>query len=66
MRRGRPTVGLPFRDAEGRVRVVVAAPIRDAPAFLGLLFEHRPFTASLLAARAGRPAKPTPSIAAGS
>ena len=53
MRRGRPTVGLPFRDLEGRVRVLVAAPIRDAPAILGLLLDHRPFTASLLAARAG-------------
>ena len=53
LRRGRPTVGLPFRDAEGRVRVVVAAPIRGAPVVLGLLFDHRPFTASLLAARAG-------------
>jgi len=53
MRRRHPTVGLPFRDASGRVRVLVAAPIRDASTFLGLLLDHGPFTASLLAARAG-------------
>ena len=53
IRRGRPTVGHPFRDVSGRVRVVVAAPIRDASTFLGLLLDHGPFTASLLAARAG-------------
>ena len=47
-------LGLPFRDAEGRVRVVVAAPIGVRPSLLGLLFDHRPFTAPLLAARAGQ------------
>ena len=51
--RKRPSVGLPFRDAEGHVRVMSAAPIREAAVFLGLAFEHRPFSASLLAARAG-------------
>ena len=51
--RRRPSVGLPFRDAEGHVRVIVAAPIREAAVFLGLAFDHRPFSASLLAARAG-------------
>jgi tRNA A-37 threonylcarbamoyl transferase component Bud32 len=52
-RSARAVFGLPFRDSGGHVRVVLAAPVRDAPAFLGLMREHRPFTASLLAARAG-------------
>jgi hypothetical protein len=52
-RSGRAVFGLPFRDSAGHVRVVLAAPVRDTPAFLGLMREHRPFTASLLAARAG-------------
>jgi hypothetical protein len=45
--------GLPHRDPDGRVRVTVAVPLREAPGFLGLAFDHRGFTASLVAARAG-------------
>jgi hypothetical protein len=51
--RKRPSVGLPFRDAGGRVRAIVAAPLSGAPSFLGLVLDHRSFTASLLVARAG-------------
>ena len=71
-RRGDATPGPPHRRAsrfamlEGRVRVVVAAPIRDAPAILGLLPRPPAVHARRCWRRArDRPARPTPSIASG-
>ncbi len=53
-RRRTPVAGLPARGPGGVVRVTVAVPMLDAPAFLGFGFDDARFTASLVAARAGQ------------
>jgi hypothetical protein len=51
---GSPRAGLPFRAADGRVRLLVAAPLPGGARVLGLGLEEAAFSAPLLAARAGR------------
>jgi hypothetical protein len=48
-----PGVGLPFRGADGRVRLIVAASVPDSPRVVGLALQPGGFSAPLLAARAG-------------
>jgi hypothetical protein len=48
-----PRAGLPFRDAAGRVRLVVAAAVPESTLVLGLVLDASRLSAPLLAARAG-------------
>jgi hypothetical protein len=53
-RRQAPVAGLPTRGPDGIVHVMVAVPLAGISAFLGFGFDHVRFTASLVAARAGK------------
>ena len=54
LRQGAPRAGLPFRAADGRVRLLVVAPLPGSGLVLGLGLDLNELSAPLLAARAGR------------